>query len=424
MPSTSRNCRLVLKSANSRTFKSRVDLNSLEGYVNSLSEADPFALNTPEVSGDALVLCDGDLQDYEADLMRLQSQILFIEEQQARLKVHRARLRSLTSPVRKIPNEILASIFDSVCALTPNLFRELPWSESQEKVLSELISPMITYLPALSISATCSRWRSVAVSFPSLWSRLKLEITSGRNMVPGMLNALIATIDLFLARSAKFPLSISLEICGPPQKRHPFVLSLLLQHTHRWRTFKFISDRCMTDFLGYESTRDFTVLESLDLHSEHPVILKGLNIFQNATKTSRTFKTVTILQNWYKVLDATLKSFTFPALQELNILGNPNHCQPQSEAWPWLFTTFLARSSCRITTLVISASALNISAANLVSALQLLAYLVTFEISDHNEPDSESPINSVLISSLHIHGSRNGPELEIHLYHSFQNYAT
>ncbi|KAE9402717.1 hypothetical protein BT96DRAFT_537857 [Gymnopus androsaceus JB14] len=114
MPNTTRSPALCTR-CQEPTFKPRVDLNSLELYVNSLSKVDPFDLDTPEVS-EMIILCDGDLEDYEADLMPLRSQILFIEEQQARLKAYKARLRSLASPIRKLPNEVLASIFDSVCA--------------------------------------------------------------------------------------------------------------------------------------------------------------------------------------------------------------------------------------------------------------------------------------------------------------------
>ncbi|KAE9393231.1 hypothetical protein BT96DRAFT_228486 [Gymnopus androsaceus JB14] len=206
------------------TFKPRIDLNSSEIYAKSLSEADSFALDIQEVN-DFILLCDRDLGDYEVEETRLQAQLLFIREQQTRLRDLKTRFGSLTSPIRKIPNEILASVFDYACEW--NLLQEFPWTLDSELRPTKLTSPIITYIPALSLSSTCTRWRSVAKSSPSLWSRFELEIASGE----GIVNAFIAIVDLFLVRSNQHPLEIDLNIQGGPDNQRPPVLDLLLQHS-------------------------------------------------------------------------------------------------------------------------------------------------------------------------------------------------
>ncbi|KAE9403074.1 hypothetical protein BT96DRAFT_503388 [Gymnopus androsaceus JB14] len=86
------------------SFEPRVGLDSLEKYTETLCGSDPFTLDLQEVK-EMVTLCDRDLGDYEVELMRLQSQVLLIQEQQTRLEIHRARLHSFTSPTRKISNE-------------------------------------------------------------------------------------------------------------------------------------------------------------------------------------------------------------------------------------------------------------------------------------------------------------------------------
>ncbi|KAE9400070.1 hypothetical protein BT96DRAFT_857764 [Gymnopus androsaceus JB14] len=433
------------------TFKQRVDFNSTDIHMKNLSEADPFALDTQSVN-EMILLCDMDLEDYQAEVIHLQSRIRFIQEQQTRLRVCQARLRSLTSPGRRLPNEILASIFDYACEW--NVLQESPSSGTQAPC-----SSIITYLPALSLSSICTRWRSVAKSSPSLWSRLKLEITSERKP-----KAFIATVDLFLARSGQYPLSITLEISRRLQEQSPLVLELLMRHCHRWRTFQYISGWRISNFLEYEPTRHFAILKSLDIETRFGNVLPlELNIFRNAPqlrevivygldgpqlsqihlpfsqvtnirinacgevddvlhrcpniaslqlrddkssgmamlslphRTLNAVEVVTVVEDTHRVLAETLTSFTFPTLHELRVLGNPNRYEDQ---WPRLFAAFLSRSSCTITTLVIST--VMTSDTGLVSVLQLLPTLVTFEISDHTIPRFCSPITSNFISSLNI----------------------
>ncbi|KAF9069489.1 hypothetical protein BDP27DRAFT_1186687, partial [Rhodocollybia butyracea] len=53
-----------------------------------------------------------DLQDYESEIHRLESRSLFLKAQMERLQQYTSQVRSLLSPVRRVPDEILQSIFD------------------------------------------------------------------------------------------------------------------------------------------------------------------------------------------------------------------------------------------------------------------------------------------------------------------------
>lgn len=102
-----------------------------------------------------LFLLDKDYQDYSSEIARLQLQIRLLSSRQRQLKEYELKLRSLTSPIRKLPNEVLVSIFDHLCK--DNRMQERPdlnhdrfkWPNGEDGS---------TDMPALVISSVCSRW--------------------------------------------------------------------------------------------------------------------------------------------------------------------------------------------------------------------------------------------------------------------------
>ncbi|KAE9386338.1 hypothetical protein BT96DRAFT_789466, partial [Gymnopus androsaceus JB14] len=53
-----------------------------------------------------------DIEDCDAEIDRLRSRILVLQNQRRLLEKYRTYSRSLRSPIRKIPNEIVLQIFD------------------------------------------------------------------------------------------------------------------------------------------------------------------------------------------------------------------------------------------------------------------------------------------------------------------------
>ncbi|KAE9408432.1 hypothetical protein BT96DRAFT_698741 [Gymnopus androsaceus JB14] len=238
----------------------------------------PFKIWLRHSETEILLSCDRDLEDAENEVMRLQSEIIYIQEQQKRLRDYRMKVHSLSSPTREIPNEVLASIFDYACE--QNLLQEFPWSvevedDDDEELFhaedyplpTNLTSPIISYLPALSISATCFRWRSVSLSYPGLWSKLKLEVTTSKYSAPG---PFITPLKLFLSRSGQKPLDIELNVHGPYRTDSSLsghVTNLLAEHSKRWKAFKLM---CTYLELPETTKIDFSMLESLDLREFKP----------------------------------------------------------------------------------------------------------------------------------------------------------
>ncbi|KAE9401022.1 hypothetical protein BT96DRAFT_1018352 [Gymnopus androsaceus JB14] len=151
-----------------------------------------------------VLLSNKALDDYDAEINRLQSQILFVEKQKQLVNDYKTRVLSLLSIFEQVPNEIVCVIFEFAC--TDNFLQEYPWPLDEEEPAVELTSPAIACLPTLTISAVCNRWRSLDLASPSLWSHLRLE--SAPATASDVQGDFMSTLQLYLDRSVDTPLMI------------------------------------------------------------------------------------------------------------------------------------------------------------------------------------------------------------------------
>lgn len=146
-------------------------------------------------------------------------------------------------PIDQLPLEVLTLIFDLVCS--QNLLQEYQYDGTElmpHEPSTTLSSPVIAYLPALAASAVCVRWRALCLVLPGLWARLKLEIVE----IATASNGFMATLQLYLERSAETPLYLDILIgyTGELDEGvNPPALDLLLKHTSRWKTVRCATDR-------------------------------------------------------------------------------------------------------------------------------------------------------------------------------------
>ncbi|KAF9071261.1 hypothetical protein BDP27DRAFT_1322624 [Rhodocollybia butyracea] len=141
------------------------------------------------------------------------------------------KLSGLLSPIRRVPNEILCQIFLYSCGEN-DMNNERP--------------------AALIISSVCTRFRELAISYPALWSNLKVFFPAGEvydfdtgEIIQNPLEVLeqetklSSLIQLHLDRSKNHPLALDLDIAGrvsPPE--HPSV-QLLTRESSRWKYLVF-----------------------------------------------------------------------------------------------------------------------------------------------------------------------------------------
>ncbi|KAE9406621.1 hypothetical protein BT96DRAFT_223414 [Gymnopus androsaceus JB14] len=144
-------------------FKPRINVNTAELYTKLRSEFGT-AVYRPQDVQEMLLLSDRDLENYESEIIRLKSQIFYVEAQKKRLQDYKVKLRSLMSPIRQLPNETLGRIFEFAC--NENLLQQYPWLDPDNPPPTALLSPLLRHLPTLAISAVCARWRSLTLSTP------------------------------------------------------------------------------------------------------------------------------------------------------------------------------------------------------------------------------------------------------------------
>lgn len=171
---------------------------------------------------------------------------LFTEEAQA-TRI-RDTYRSLLSPIRRLPAELLGVVF--VFCL-PN---------------SSFVLPEKRHAPLL-LTRICSSWRTIALSTPELWSRLRIvHHVNGRGQrkLNDIDHIIAPFMALWLSRSGSFPLSIS--ITGIAMKQS--ILDVLSHHSSHCRRLELIRMHSWSSFRI--SHRDFPILRRLHVHSRVP----------------------------------------------------------------------------------------------------------------------------------------------------------
>ncbi|KAK7471282.1 hypothetical protein VKT23_002690 [Stygiomarasmius scandens] len=231
-------------------FVPRVSLDLDETWRQVRSGEVPSAEQCSLIS-EFLAGAEQDLQEYNAEALRLQAFIDAVTAKANQLERLMQMKQSLLAPVRKLPDELLALIFER-CSF--DLFEEK--------------EPAVVYV--------CSRWRNIALSTPALWSHLVLKPHAGRKYYgPRAQRAL----DLHLERSKFCPLTIEVSLrsqdifhySGPHSKLYsgPFqLLNVLARYSHRWKRFELVLDpdlkneqrKLLTDY--FSAIHDLSLLKS------------------------------------------------------------------------------------------------------------------------------------------------------------------
>ncbi|KAF9073305.1 hypothetical protein BDP27DRAFT_1289483 [Rhodocollybia butyracea] len=416
------------------------------------SEYGPFVVNPARAQALKEILAFADKESEEAclhDRLRLEKRVEI--------------LRSILSPMRRLPNESLLRIFEYVC--DENFLQSYPWNDFAPP--TKLTFPVIVYLPTMAISSVCFRWRELALSSPGLWASLIVQTCSIPSSQVKSLVGFISTLELFLERSGDWPLRLALDTRG--DKEMDYFLAPLTRHTHRWKTFKYRGQYSLTTSQVL-SNFHFPLLVELDLRSNfHWVQPSDLDRFEYSPRlrtlvTNRTpppeckiplhqlhyaefgidfsedleealrncsslrsvalrradswfleqperesiWRNITSLvirepsvQPWNKVSDEVFPFFSFPSLTELRVERLEQRAADSATAWPRdVFISFVSRSSCMITKFTIRG--ISLSDLDLIASLKVMPSLLHLEVDDKGPIQTmhRSPITPRLIASL------------------------
>ncbi|ESK93561.1 hypothetical protein Moror_1567 [Moniliophthora roreri MCA 2997] len=194
----------------------------------------------------------------------------------------------LPPSVQNLPDLVLVEIFTKVGANTPD-FDSWKWT----------------------LSHVCYKWRSVLLSFPSLWSTIHLPFpgTSRCSLAPASTSLILHRLKTQLSRSQTHPLTISLSlpICTHAHQHLEILLKPFCDESPRWQNLILAADFPSLHFLHSildQERKGLPELRSLNL------ILPPHNSTAATTTTTTTTTTSSsaLFENALRLRDLTITS--------------------------------------------------------------------------------------------------------------------
>ena len=179
-------------------------------------------------------LGNSDLSKLDVELDRVQEVVKQLSRRRDEISEHITKHKAFLSPVRGIPDEVLAEIF--ICCL-PQFEREGKRSSSFRRLQAPLLLAQI-----------CSRWRAIALSTQKLWSFIHIDYG------PLTAESDVAQMSLWLERSGTHLLSLVLrERIDPSNYTHEdraLILDTILSSSRRWQDVEICALRETVDYLS------------------------------------------------------------------------------------------------------------------------------------------------------------------------------
>lgn len=341
---------------------------------------------------------------------------------------------SLSSPIRRLPSELLSEIFLHCCP--PHIYSYGYGRKTPQIILSQV----------------CNSWRNVAICTPTLWASIA---------VTGPLNCPPNTVELtktWLSRSQGCPLSILyLDTWGELESTHE-LLQLVMRSSERWKNLDIVNVSVkalatLSEVMGripmltelnlsadedhawHEPITTFAIapnLRRVSVNSSDILVLPwsqlrefearvdsvedGLDVLRRSPNlevytllAERTLRYYSLSEVTRPIRSDKVRSFraslvqsrfagqyqrgmaillnhlTMPALVEchINIVGNHEslNSSPLSSCWAQEhLLSFWSRSNCRLTTLKFGGGP---NADQLIECLQMTPHLISLEVMDN-----------------------------------------
>ncbi|KAG7090210.1 hypothetical protein E1B28_011813 [Marasmius oreades] len=184
----------------------------------------------------------GEIKAYDTEIERIEGVLEELKNRRVILFQASARMSGMVrSSIRKLPLEILLSIFHIYCENADLPIRSIPMNH-----------------PALILGVVCSQWRTIVHSMPIFWSKIRTHYLFIHG-TPGYIDYPVQTRRIarfILEKSKALPLDISLRSYS--SREDAFVE--LAKQSRRWKTLEL---ETFTDFTYFPVS--FPNLETLSL---------------------------------------------------------------------------------------------------------------------------------------------------------------
>ncbi|KAJ6556635.1 hypothetical protein DFH09DRAFT_1491284 [Mycena vulgaris] len=212
-----------------------------------------------------------ELAIYDAEMENLQRALVKLVADRDTLRSHLNGCRSVFSPVRRLPAELLVDIFD-MCA--PPCAGDFIGTETAADELDRLSK---WYL--LQISQVCSRWNAVTMGTPRLWSTIVVNLTLW-NETPASSALFLDRLESSLERGGSYALTLKVALVGGHPTERP-VCEALVKHSRRWRDVHVINFGSLEHLAGVKG--NLPLLEDLHI-TDHGSFAVDTDFFEVAPR--------------------------------------------------------------------------------------------------------------------------------------------
>ncbi|THV06935.1 hypothetical protein K435DRAFT_848613 [Dendrothele bispora CBS 962.96] len=249
---------------------------------------------------------EDDLEAYRAEILSLESKVKLLSIKSDLLEKHTEKVRSLLSPVRRLPNEVLGDIFSYCC-------------ESNFRVSSSR-AHRNTFL------SVCSRWREVGLTTPQIWSVIYFGSSI---LVDTFRESDFTRTEVALRRhielSKACPLDVTIASSFPEfHPREEILLQMLARCSNRWQRLSMKTPRN-----GIVTLPDLPILEMLHIHP-HSICPK--TTFPNKMQSLKHFSVnafpgdATTFVPWRNILSLELDLGEPNSVDQHNLFGIVKRC--------------------------------------------------------------------------------------------------
>ncbi|KAF9010879.1 hypothetical protein BDZ89DRAFT_503489 [Hymenopellis radicata] len=155
--------------------------------------------------------------------------------------------KKITHPLRSVPNEILCLIF-AQCVV---------YDARERSSLCNVQAPW-------SLSYVCSRWRRLVLSFPSLWTTPRFDLT-GHEMTRRVQQQTVYLLTLYIERSRALPLDVAVRVMDDWIGHHAF-RHIIQATTPRWKSA--VLDLPLSEIFLFKGCT-FPLLESVKIQGRY-----------------------------------------------------------------------------------------------------------------------------------------------------------
>ncbi|KAJ7607996.1 hypothetical protein DFH06DRAFT_1486305 [Mycena polygramma] len=233
-----------------------------------------------------------ELERYDAEIERLQGLLSRLASERRALADHLVACRKVSTPIRRLPVELLTEIFQASVPSKENTMN--PHASTSGEELDRLAKRSL-----LELSQVSSLWHNIVVGTPQLWSTIFVD-TSRWGEPPASADICLSLIRRSLIRSKDCPLVLRVNCSANISS--PSVLKLLSKHARRWQDVDLMLPREVTAHLK-TARGNLPLLKTLTFGND----FRGVNIFKVA-----------------------------PALRKVTFLGRAQGIGSEKRPWPQL----------------------------------------------------------------------------------------